>query len=64
MTGKTDNTGEKKAAEAVGSSTPLQNPPAQLTDGKDAVAGGATQQRMVRNDGGNWPLLMRTNYTD
>jgi hypothetical protein len=42
MTGKTNNTGAKKASDVASASAPPQNPPAQLTDSKNAVAGGAT----------------------
>nr|XP_051190220.1 uncharacterized protein LOC127303539 [Lolium perenne] len=56
MTGKTDNTGAKKgiadaSASATGASSPQGTPAAQLTDGKDAVAGGAPQQRMIMLEG-------------
>jgi hypothetical protein len=68
MTGKTDNTGKKKSGDASPSQgdvhTPPASSPARLTDGTDAVAGGGTQQRSMRADGGNWPLLTRTNYAD
>jgi hypothetical protein len=68
MTGKTVNTGKKKDDESAssdgGAKSPPPTPPARLTDGGDAVAGGATQQRMVRGDGGNWQQLTRTNYAD